>query len=74
MSTQKSGEKERLLEKAAFEAGEAIQSGEHTLENLENIVRWKSKRVAHYLIGNSTEKSIARWPLPHAPKAQRMLQ
>lgn len=50
---EKSGEKEQQLEKAAFEAGAAIRGGEHTLANLEAIVRWKSERVVHYLIGNS---------------------
>jgi hypothetical protein len=49
------GEREQQLEKAAFEAGEAIRGGEHTLPNLEIIVRWKSERVVHYLIGNSSE-------------------
>jgi hypothetical protein len=49
------GEKERRLEKAAFEAGEAIREGDYSLPNLETIVRWKSERVVHYLIGNSTE-------------------
>jgi len=49
------GERERQLEAAAFEAGEAIRSGEHTLPNLETIVRWKSERMVHYLIGNSSE-------------------
>ncbi len=51
------GEKDQSLEKAAFEAGEAIRKkGEYTLANLEAIVRWKSERVVHYLIGNSNEK------------------
>ena len=50
---QKSGEKEQQLERAAFEAGESIRNGEFTLANLENIVRWKSERVVHYLIANS---------------------
>jgi hypothetical protein len=50
---EKSGEKERELEKAAFEAGAAIRAGEYSLGNLEAIVRWKSERVVHYLIGNS---------------------
>ena len=36
------GERERQLEAAAYEAGEAIRSGEYTLPNLETIVRWKS--------------------------------
>jgi hypothetical protein len=49
------GERERQLETAAFEAGEAIRGGEYTLPNLETIVRWKSERVVHYLIGNSSE-------------------
>jgi hypothetical protein len=53
---QKAGEKEQELEKAAFEAGEAIRNGDHTLANLEAIVRWKSERVVQYLIGNSNEK------------------
>ncbi len=50
------GEKDRELEKAAFEAGEAIRNGETTLANLEAIVRWKSERAVQYLIGNSSEK------------------
>ena len=53
---QTTGEKERELEKAAFEAGEAIRNGDYTLANLEVIVRWKSERVVQYLIGNSSEK------------------
>jgi len=50
------GVRERELEKAAFEAGEAIRGGDYSLANLEAIVRWKSERVIHYLIGNSNEK------------------
>ncbi|HEV2133596.1 MAG TPA: hypothetical protein VGR47_04985 [Terracidiphilus sp.] len=53
---QQAGEKEQLLEKAAFDAGEAIRNGEYTLANLEAIVRWKSERIVQYLIANSTEK------------------
>ena len=53
---QKAGEKEHELEKAAFEAGEAIRNGDYTLANLEAIVRWKSERAVQYLIGNSNEK------------------
>lgn len=53
---QKSGVKDRELEKAAFEAGEAIRNGDYTLANLEAIVRWKSERLVQYLIGNSNEK------------------
>jgi len=53
---QKTGEKEHELEEAAFEAGRAIRNGDHSLANLELIVRWKSERVVHYLIGNSEDK------------------
>jgi len=53
---QKAGEREHELEAAAFEAGSAIRSGEYSLANLEAIVRWKSERVVHYLIGNSEAK------------------
>ncbi|MGA7339270.1 MAG: hypothetical protein WBE72_14825 [Terracidiphilus sp.] len=53
---EKAGEREQELEKAAFEAGESIRNGDFTLANLEAIVRWKSERVVHYLIGNSNEK------------------
>ena len=31
-------------------------NGEYSLANLEAIVRWKSERVVHYLIGNSEAK------------------
>jgi hypothetical protein len=50
---QKAGDREQQLEKAAFEAGTAIRNGDYSLGNLEAIVRWKSERVVHYLIGNS---------------------
>lgn len=53
---QKSGERDRELEKAAFEAGESIRNGDYTLANLEAIVRWKSERLVQYLIANSNEK------------------
>jgi hypothetical protein len=53
---EKAGEKEQMLEKAAFEAGESIRNGDFTLANLEAIVRWKSERAVQYLIGNSNEK------------------
>ena len=55
---QQADEKEKLLEKAAFEAGEAIRNGDHTLANLEAIVRWKSERVVQFLIGNSTADGL----------------
>jgi hypothetical protein len=66
---EKTGERERELEKAAFEAGEAIRGGDYSLANLEAIVRWKSERVVHYLIGNSNEKiksALAVAALPDA--------
>jgi hypothetical protein len=52
---QTSGEKEHELEKAAFEAGDAIRNGDYSLANLEAIVRWKSERAIQVLIGNSNE-------------------
>ena len=53
---QMAGEKEHELEKAAFEAGEAIRNGDYSLANLEAIVRWKSERAVQVLIGNSNDK------------------
>jgi hypothetical protein len=53
---QKAGEREHQLEMEAYEAGAAIRNGEYSLANLEAIVRWKSERVVHYLIGNSEAK------------------
>ncbi len=53
---QKAGAREQQLEKAAFEAGEAIREGDYSLVNLEVIVRWKSERMVHYLVGNSEAK------------------
>src|SRR5215471_4951390 len=53
---EKAGDREHKLETAAFEAGASIRNGEYTLANLEAIVRWKSERVVHYLIGNSEAK------------------
>jgi hypothetical protein len=53
---QTAGEKEHELEKAAFEAGEAIRNGDYSLANLEAIVRWKSERAVQVLICNSNEK------------------
>ena len=63
------GERERELEEAAFEAGEAIRSGEYTLPNLETIVRWKSERVVHYLIGNSSESIRSALAVAASPKS-----
>lgn len=51
---QKSCNREQHLEREAYEAGAAIRKGEHTLANLEAIVRWKSERLVHYLIGNGS--------------------
>lgn len=53
---QQAGEKEQQLEKAAFEAGEAIRNGDYTLANLEAIARWKSEHVVQYLIANSSDE------------------
>jgi hypothetical protein len=72
------GEKDQNLEKAAFEAGEAIRNGDFSLANLEAIVRWKSERAVQYLIGNSTEKirralSVAASPASSTASAVRAL-
>jgi len=53
---EESGNRERMLEAEAFEAGAAIRKGEYSLTNLEAIVRWKSERLVQYLIGNSSAK------------------
>ena len=63
------GEKERELEEAAFEAGEAIRGGDYSLANLEAIVRWKSERVVHYLIANSNEKIKSALAVAASPNA-----
>lgn len=67
---QQSGARERELEKAAFEAGEAIRNGEYTLANLEAIVRWKSECAVQYLIANSNQhirKVLAVAAAPETP-------
>jgi hypothetical protein len=66
---QEAGERERQLEAAAYEAGESIRAGEYTLQNLETIVRWKSERMVHYLIGNSNESIEAALAVAASPKA-----
>jgi hypothetical protein len=66
---QEAGERERQLEKAAFEAGEAIREGDYSLPNLETIVRWKSERVVHYLIGNSKEHINSALAIAASPEA-----
>jgi hypothetical protein len=75
---QKAGEREHELESAAFEAGEAIRNGDYSLANLEAIVRWKSERAVHYLIGNSNEKirrvlSVAASPESNTEAAVKAL-
>jgi hypothetical protein len=63
------GERERRLEDDAFDAGTAIRNGDYTLGNLEAIVRWKSERAVHYLIGNSTESIRRALEVAAAPEA-----
>ncbi|MGH9600071.1 MAG: hypothetical protein ACRD27_09410 [Terracidiphilus sp.] len=67
---QKSGEKNRQLERAAFEAGEAIRGGDYTLANLEAIVRWKSERAVQFLIANSSEKIRRALAVAASPEAR----
>ncbi len=54
---QEIGEKDQRLENEAFEAGRAIREdkAEHTLKNVEAIIRWKSERTVPFLIRNSDE-------------------
>ncbi|MGA3136712.1 MAG: hypothetical protein ABSC88_12030 [Terracidiphilus sp.] len=66
---QEAGEREQQLEKAAYEAGEAIRNGDHSLLNLEAIVRWKSERVVHYLIANSNENIKSALAIAASPDA-----
>ena len=66
---QEAGDRERQLETAAYEAGAAIRSGEYTLNNLEAIVRWKSERMVHYLIGNSNESIRSALAAAASPSA-----
>ena len=63
------GERERQLERAAYEAGEAIRGGEYNLPNLEAIVRWKSERMVHYLIGNSNENIKSALTIAASPES-----
>jgi hypothetical protein len=67
---QEAGERERALEKAAFEAGAAIRGGEYTLPNLEAIVRWKSERMVHYLIANSSENIRSALAIAASPESK----
>jgi hypothetical protein len=66
---QTAGEKEHELEKAAFEAGEAIRNGDYSLANLEAIVRWKSERAVQVLIGNSNDKIRRALAVATSPEA-----
>jgi hypothetical protein len=66
---QTSGEKEHELEKAAFEAGDAIRNGDYSLANLEAIVRWKSERAVQVLIGNSNETIRRALALAASPES-----
>ena len=63
------GERERRLETEAFEAGTAIRNGDYTLGNVEAIVRWKSERAVHYLIGNSSASIRGALEVAAAPEA-----
>jgi hypothetical protein len=65
---QEAGEREQRLERAAFEAGYAIRNGETTLANLEAIVRWKSERAVHYLIGNGSANVRQALAVAAAPR------
>ena len=55
----KASYREHELEKLAFEAGASIRNGDHSLANLEAIVRWKSDRLVEYLTGNSKERAAS---------------
>ena len=66
----KATERERELERAAFEAGAAIrsvQNGDYSLSNLEAIVRWKSHRVVPHLCKNHKEKIDAAITVAASP-------
>ena len=63
------GEREQRLERAAFEAGAAIRNGDYTLLNLETIVRWKSERAVHYIIGNGGESIRRALEVAASPEA-----
>jgi len=66
---EEAGQREQRLEAEAFEAGEAIRNGDFTLGNVEAIVRWKSERAVHYLIGNSTASIRRALEVASAPEA-----
>ena len=66
---QKSCNRERQQELEAYEAGVAIRKGEYTLANLESIVRWKSERLVHYLIGNGSQRIRRALEVAASPEA-----
>ncbi len=66
---EEAGEREQRLEREAFEAGAAIRNGDYTLGNVEAIVRWKSERAVHYLIGNSSASIRRALEVAAAPEA-----
>jgi len=66
---QQSCNRERQMEIEAFEAGKSIRLGEYTLSNLEAIVRWKSERLVHYLIGNGSLRIRRALEVAAAPDA-----
>lgn len=66
---QESCNRERQLEKEAFEAGASIRKGEYSLVNLEAIVRWKSERLVHYLIGNGSVRIQRALEVAAAPES-----
>src|SRR5271165_2850065 len=73
---QQSCNRERQLEKEAFEAGASIRAGEYTLANLEAIVRWKSEWQVNYLVGNSSDRirrALAAASSPDASTSEAML-
>jgi hypothetical protein len=68
--------RERQLETEAFDAGKAIRNGEYTLTNLEAIVRWKSERLVHYLIGNGSlriRRALEVAALPESSTREAMM-
>ena len=68
--------RERQLEAEAFDAGKAIRNGEYTLTNLEAIVRWKSERLVHYLIGNGSlriRRALEVAALPESSTREAMM-
>ncbi len=66
---QESCNRERQLEIEAFEAGVSIRNGEYSLANLEAIVRWKSERLVHYLIGNGSQRIRRALEVASAPES-----